>query len=230
MRTGKQSESAKEGTEIFHILGCPPARISLNSRGCSRRCQLRCFHIFRTFTPDEKNLTTIIFYCLAALRNPRIWAQTVYSGQIGRLAPAEGKIALISEKLNQLSVAEELREKIFNKSARLGVLGLGYVGLPLATEFAKAGFDVTGFDLSHKKVEAFNQGYSYIKDVPDSVFTPLVKSGRMRATTDFSLIRDLDAVDICVPTPLRKTQRSRHELCRRGHPKLLPNICIPACW
>jgi UDP-N-acetyl-D-glucosamine dehydrogenase len=113
---------------------------------------------------------------------------------------------LISEKLNQLSIAEELREKISTRTARLGVLGLGYVGLPLATEFAKAGFDVTGFDLSHQKVEAFNQGYSYIKDVPDSVFTPLVKSGKLRATTDFSLIRGLDAIDICVPTPLRKTK------------------------
>ena len=113
---------------------------------------------------------------------------------------------MISDKLNKLPNAAELHRKISTKSARLGVLGLGYVGLPLATEFAKAGFDVTGFDLSQKKVDAFNHGLSYIKDVPDCVFSPLVKSGKLRATTDFSLIRDLDTIDICVPTPLRKTK------------------------
>jgi UDP-N-acetyl-D-glucosamine dehydrogenase len=113
---------------------------------------------------------------------------------------------LISETLNRLPIAAELHRKISGKSARLGVLGLGYVGLPLATEFAKAGFTVTGFDLSQKKVDAFNQGLSYIKDVPECVFSPLVRSGKLRATTDFSLIRDLDTIDICVPTPLRKTK------------------------
>ena len=113
---------------------------------------------------------------------------------------------MISEQLKQVPAAAELYAKISEKRARLGVLGLGYVGLPLAAEFAKAGFDVTGFDLSQEKVDLFNQGHSYIKDVPDTVFSPLVKSGRLRATTDFSLIRELDAVDICVPTPLRKTK------------------------
>lgn len=113
---------------------------------------------------------------------------------------------MISEQIKLLPAAAELHAKISEKRARLGVLGLGYVGLPLATEFAKAGFDVTGFDLSQNKVDLFNQGHSYIKDVPDSIFAPLVESGRLRATTDFTLIRDLDAVDICVPTPLRKTK------------------------
>lgn len=112
----------------------------------------------------------------------------------------------ISESVGLTSVAAELRARISEKRARLGVLGLGYVGLPLAVEFAKAGFDVTGIDLSKEKVDLFNQGKSYIKDVPDSIFLPLVKSGKLRATTDFSVIRNLDTVDICVPTPLRKTK------------------------
>ncbi len=88
----------------------------------------------------------------------------------------------------------------------MGVLGLGYVGLPLAVEFAKAGFDVVGIDVLKGKVDQFNTGHSYIKDVPDSTFEPLVKSGKLRATTDFSVIRTLDTIDICVPTPLRKTK------------------------
>jgi len=102
--------------------------------------------------------------------------------------------------------AARLRERISNKSARIGVLGLGYVGLPLAVEFAKAGFDVTGLDLSEEKVRLFNQGKSYIGDVPDSEMEPLIQGGKMRATTDFSVIAHLDTIDICVPTPLRKTK------------------------
>ena len=103
-------------------------------------------------------------------------------------------------------VAAELQKKISNKTARVGVLGLGYVGLPLAVEFAKAGFDVVGIDVQQSKVDQFNSGHSYIKDVPDSTFAPLIKSGKLRATTDFSVIRTLDTIDICVPTPLRKTK------------------------
>ena len=110
---------------------------------------------------------------------------------------------MISE---QLSVAQELEQKIKNKTARVGVLGLGYVGLPLAVEFARAGFEVTGIDVQQGKVDQFNTGHSYIKDVPDSIFKPLVESGKLRATTDFSVIRQLDTIDICVPTPLRKTK------------------------
>jgi UDP-N-acetyl-D-glucosamine dehydrogenase len=104
------------------------------------------------------------------------------------------------------SVAEELHNKIKSKTARVGVIGLGYVGLPLAVEFAKAGFEVIGIDVQQAKVEQFNSGHSYIKDVPDSTFLPLVKSGKLRATSDFSVISTLDTVDICVPTPLRKTK------------------------
>jgi UDP-N-acetyl-D-glucosamine dehydrogenase len=104
------------------------------------------------------------------------------------------------------SIAAELQSKISSKKARVGVLGLGYVGLPLAVEFAKAGFDVVGIDVQQPKVNQFNAGQSYIKDVPDSIFAPLIKSGKLRATTDFSVIQTLDTIDICVPTPLRKTK------------------------
>jgi UDP-N-acetyl-D-glucosamine dehydrogenase len=104
------------------------------------------------------------------------------------------------------SIAAALHNKISSKTARVGVLGLGYVGLPLAVEFAKAGFDVIGIDVQQAKVDQFNSGHSYIKDVPDATFAPLIKSGKLRATTDFSIIRTLDTIDICVPTPLRKTK------------------------
>jgi UDP-N-acetyl-D-glucosamine dehydrogenase len=116
---------------------------------------------------------------------------------------------LISENIDQEAASQlgaELKKRITNRTARVGVLGLGYVGLPLAVEFARAGFDVTGIDVQRSKVDQFNSGHSYIKDVKDGVFAPLIESGKLRATTDFSVIRDLDTIDICVPTPLRKTK------------------------
>jgi UDP-N-acetyl-D-glucosamine dehydrogenase len=85
------------------------------------------------------------------------------------------------------------------------VLGLGYVGLPLAVVFAEAGFEVLGIDPIQSKVDALNRGESYILDIPTQQVEGLVKSGRIKATTDYSLLRDADAVSICVPTPLRKT-------------------------
>src|SRR5258707_3297020 len=99
-----------------------------------------------------------------------------------------------------------LEEKIRNRKARVGIVGLGYVGLPLAVEFAKAGFDVTGIDLSESKVAKVNAGDSYIADIPAGVFTPLVEAGKISATSDFGFISQLDTVNICVPTPLRKTK------------------------
>jgi UDP-N-acetyl-D-glucosamine dehydrogenase len=104
------------------------------------------------------------------------------------------------------AAAERLKERIRTKTARVGVLGLGYVGLPLAVEFAHAGFDVVGIDVQQSKVDQFNRGESYIKDVPNEVFAPLVKSGKLQATSDMSVIATLDTIDICVPTPLRKTK------------------------
>src|ERR1041385_329153 len=101
---------------------------------------------------------------------------------------------------------EALRRKIETHKARVGVVGLGYVGLPLVVEFAHAGFCVTGIDVQQSKVDAINRGESYVQDVPTSALQPLVKAGKVRATTDFSVVRDLDTINICVPTPLRKTK------------------------
>jgi len=99
-----------------------------------------------------------------------------------------------------------LKQKIDSRKAKVGVIGLGYVGLPLAVEFAKAGFDVTGFDVDASKVAELNAGRSYILDVKSEEVAEGVNAGRLRATTDMSKLADMDAVDICVPTPLRKTK------------------------
>ena len=99
-----------------------------------------------------------------------------------------------------------LRDRIANRSARVGVVGLGYVGLPLAVEFARAGFATTGIDLDVRKVDAVNRGTSYIPDVPAGDVARLVGDGRLRATTDFAAVAELDTINICVPTPLRKTK------------------------
>jgi len=104
------------------------------------------------------------------------------------------------------TTAGTLAQKITSRTARVGIVGLGYVGLPLAVEFAKAGFEVTGIDLVAAKTERVNQGDSYVGDVPGSTLSTFVAAGKLRATTDFSVIRDLDTVNICVPTPLRKTK------------------------
>jgi len=103
-------------------------------------------------------------------------------------------------------ISNELARKIESREARVGVVGLGYVGLPLAVEYAKAGFSVTGIDLSVSKVDRVNAGESYIADIPTAELRPLVDAGKLRASADFSVIADLDTVNICVPTPLRKTK------------------------
>src|SRR5659263_86501 len=95
-----------------------------------------------------------------------------------------------------------LKQKILNKTAKLGVIGLGYVGLPLAVEKAKAGYLVIGFDVQTKKVEMVNKGVNYIGDVVDEDLATLVAEGRLPAPIDFSRIAELDGVSICVPTPL----------------------------
>jgi UDP-N-acetyl-D-glucosamine dehydrogenase len=100
----------------------------------------------------------------------------------------------------------DLQDKIRNRTARVGVIGLGYVGLPLAVEFARKGFDVTGFDVDASKTDEINAGRSYILDVKTEDVRACVEAGRLRATTDMSSLRDMDAIDICVPTPLRKTK------------------------
>jgi UDP-N-acetyl-D-glucosamine dehydrogenase len=99
-----------------------------------------------------------------------------------------------------------LKDAIRARTARIGVIGLGYVGLPLAVEFAKQGFDVTGFDVDPSKVNEINAGRSYIGDVTTAEVAASVKAGRLRATADMSQLKQMDAIDICVPTPLRKTK------------------------
>ena len=104
-----------------------------------------------------------------------------------------------------MSTKETLINKLKNKEARIGILGLGYVGLPLAVVFAEAGFHVTGIDPDSRKIDALAKGISYIPDVKTEAVAKLVESGHISATTDFSALKDMDAVSICVPTPLRKT-------------------------
>ncbi|MCE9636410.1 MAG: nucleotide sugar dehydrogenase [Planctomycetes bacterium] len=99
-----------------------------------------------------------------------------------------------------------LRDKIENRTAVVGIIGLGYVGLPLANEFAKAGFHVLGFDLAKGKVDAVNRGESYIPDVPTADIAAHRKAGLIEATTDFDRLAEVDTVSICVPTPLSKTK------------------------
>ena len=103
-------------------------------------------------------------------------------------------------------MAEPLLERIRSKQARVGVIGLGYVGLPLVVEFAAAGLEAVGFDIVAEKVAAIKKGNSYIADVPASRVGALVRSGHLSVTTDFSLLSTLDTINICVPTPLRKAK------------------------
>jgi UDP-N-acetyl-D-glucosamine dehydrogenase len=98
-----------------------------------------------------------------------------------------------------------LIKKLQDKTAEIAILGLGYVGLPLAVVFGEAGFKVTGVDPDARKIDSLNKGVSYIPDVKTEAVAKLVKSGHLKATTDFSVLKGMDAVSICVPTPLRKT-------------------------
>jgi len=104
------------------------------------------------------------------------------------------------------AAVDTLRDKIRSRKARAGVVGLGYVGLPLAVELAKAGFHATGIDLDERKVQSVNDGRSYIPDVPTADVQALRAKGLLDATTDFAVVKDLDTINICVPTPLRKTK------------------------
>jgi UDP-N-acetyl-D-glucosamine dehydrogenase len=104
-----------------------------------------------------------------------------------------------------MSQKETLIQKFHGKKARVAILGMGYVGLPLAVVFAEAGFRVTGIDPDSRKADSLVKGASYIPDISTERLTPLVNSGHLKATTDFSVLKEMDAVSICVPTPLRQT-------------------------
>ncbi len=124
---------------------------------------------------------------------------------------------------------ELLKEKIETKTAKVGIVGLGYVGLPLATEFAKAGFTVVGIDVLDAKVAGLNRGESHVQDVSSEEVAKLIAEKRFSATTDFSVVRDLDTINICVPTPLRKTKdpdmsfivSAVEQIAKHFHPGLL---------
>jgi UDP-N-acetyl-D-glucosamine dehydrogenase len=111
-----------------------------------------------------------------------------------------------AEEINSSSY-QELLNKINNKKAVIGVIGLGYVGLPLAVEKAKAGYKVIGFDVQREKVEKVNRGINYIGDIVDSELEELVIDKKLMATWDYSFLSEVDAVSICVPTPLDKNQQ-----------------------
>jgi UDP-N-acetyl-D-glucosamine dehydrogenase len=128
-----------------------------------------------------------------------------------------------------LNHADDLRNRIASHTARVGVVGLGYVGLPLAVEFAEAGFCVTGIDIDARKVADLNRGESYIQDVPTAVLKRLVEAGKLTATTDFAAVAGLDTINIAVPTPLRKTKdpdmsyivNACQEIAKHFHPGVL---------
>jgi UDP-N-acetyl-D-glucosamine dehydrogenase len=124
---------------------------------------------------------------------------------------------------------DALRGRLSARTARVGVVGLGYVGLPLAVEFARAGFDTIGIDLDQRKIDAVNQGTSYIPDVATEEVARLVNDRKLQATTDFSCVAELDTINICVPTPLRKTKdpdmsyivSAVEQIAKHLHPGLL---------
>ncbi len=131
--------------------------------------------------------------------------------------------------VTELKCSAALEEKLAARTAQVGIIGLGYVGLPLAVEFARAGFTVTGVDVQESKVAHLMAGDSYVQDVPSGQVRQLVEDGKLRATTDFSAIAGLDTINICVPTPLRKTKdpdmsyivSACSEIARYAHPGML---------
>ena len=124
---------------------------------------------------------------------------------------------------------KSLLEKIEQHTAEVAILGLGYVGLPLAVVFAEAGFHVTGIDPDKNKVDSILRRESHIQDIPSEQISRLVSQGKLTATTDFAALKDADAVSICVPTPLRKTGdpdlsfilSATTELARYMHPGMV---------
>src|SRR5438876_6078615 len=104
------------------------------------------------------------------------------------------------------SMDNSVLEKISRRTLRVAVIGLGYVGLPLATTFAEAGFQVTGIDVDQKKVDQANRGESYIQDIPDSLLRRLIDAACLNFTSDYTILDEEDAILICVPTPLGKTR------------------------
>ena len=131
--------------------------------------------------------------------------------------------------MSETEVQTDLIKQLRNRSAEVAILGLGYVGLPLAVVFAEAGFHVVGIDPDQRKVNTIRRGESHIQDVPEEQVRRLVANGKLEATTDFSVLKNADAVSICVPTPLRKTGdpdlsyilSATEELAKYVHPHMV---------
>ena len=117
-----------------------------------------------------------------------------------------GHSSMATPAIHPAQSGRELQEKICQRTAHTGVLGLGYVGLPLAIEMAHAGFQVTGIDLVKEKVDSINSGISYIPDVAGETLRQAVHEGKVRATQSLAAAEKLDTLNICVPTPLRKNK------------------------
>ncbi len=136
---------------------------------------------------------------------------------------------LIQGAITGMSIHHTLLQRLQDRSAVVGIIGLGYVGLPLAVEFAAVGYTVIGYDINQTKVDSLNRGVSYIPDIPTEQLAPLVAAGKLRATTDVDELKACDAISICVPTPLRKTKdpdmsyviQSIEDVARIAHPGLL---------
>ena len=153
-------------------------------------------------------------------------------------AEAESRLALIEADADNQSILDALLRKIRAREARVGVMGLGYVGLPLVRLFAGRGFQVTGFDVDETKVSKLNKGESYIQSVPSTTVRMLMREKKMKATSDFTKLAGMDAVIICVPTPLsadgapdlsyiRATGKAIGEHLRRGQLVILESTSHP---
>lgn len=123
-----------------------------------------------------------------------------------------------------MSIKEDLVKKIEKRELKVGVVGLGYVGLPLAVEKALAGFDTTGFDVQANKVDMVNAGENYIGDVIDAELKELVSSGKLHATTDFKFVKDVDFIAICVPTPLNDHQEPDISYVKNSAKEIAKNL------
>lgn len=133
----------------------------------------------------------------SACRCTRIW-----NGRISKVLHQS-----LTQWRHKMSPLDILRQRIEDKTAKVAVVGLGYVGLPLAVEKAKAGYSVIGLDIQQKRVDMVNEGVNYIGDVVDAELSEMIAAGRLKASTDYSLIADCDCIMICVPTPLDKHQQ-----------------------
>jgi UDP-N-acetyl-D-glucosamine dehydrogenase len=137
-----------------------------------------------------------------------------------------------------MTIQQQLLDRLNQRAARISIIGLGYVGLPLAVEFAEAGFSVIGLDIAKDKVDSLNRGESYILDIPSERLKPLVTSGKLCATTHYDDLKDVDTVSICVPTPLNAIKEpdmsfviqaveSIAEICHEGMLIVLESTAYP---